>query len=93
MEATLIDDLIEKCDYTIQKRLTTDEKDPTDLLKLAKRCQRIKFAIKNFKQNKALYDRELARKNKRSVSWNKVIINSYGNTAAPAQVNSNLTTP
>ena len=89
LEATLIDDLIKKCDYTIQERLATGKKNPTDLLKLAKHCQRIKFAIKNLEQNKKLYRRELMQKNKRFVSQNKIIISTLVSSVALMQANFN----
>ena len=41
-EETLIDDLIEKRHHSIQRYLVDGDKDLTNLLQLAKRCQRIK---------------------------------------------------
>ena len=60
----LIDNLVKKSHHSIQLQLATGNKNPTDLHKLIKRCQRIKFKIKNLEQNKALCNRELACKNK-----------------------------
>ena len=92
-KATLIDDLIKKCNYTIQEKLAIGEENFTDLLKLAKCYQRIEFAIKSLEQNNGLYERELAQRNNRLVSQSKIIVDSPGSSAALAQGNSNLTTP
>ena len=90
MKATLIDDLIEKCHYSIQYKLAIDKKDPTNLLDLAKPCQRIEFAIKSLEQNKALYLRNSVWNN-RPISQNKIIVDSSGSSAAPVPTNHNPT--
>lgn len=51
-EETLIDDLSDKCHYSIQRQLATGEEDPTDLVQLAKRCQRIEQALKKADRSK-----------------------------------------
>ena len=60
---TLIDDLVEKCRYTIQQQLATGEEDPTSLNQLAKRCQRIELSLKKVGRNK------LAQEVCRSEDW------------------------
>ena len=87
LEATLIDDLIEKCHHLIQYKLATGKKNPTNLLELAKCCQRIEFGIKSVERNKALYGKKLARKYKGPVNANMVITISLGSNAAPAPAN------
>lgn len=61
-EETLIDDFIEKYHYTIQQQLATGEEEPTSVIQLAKRCQRIELSLKKGCRNKIAQERYSARK-------------------------------
>ena len=92
LEATLIDDLIEKSHHSIQLQLATGDEDPTDLIQLAKRCQRIKQQLKSVDRaqfvEKQCVKKNAIWRNKKPV-FNKAIVNVSVNSAAPMQANWN----
>ena len=93
-EEIKISDLIQKSHHSIQHKLATGEEEPTNLLQLAKRCQRIEQSLKEVNRSKYVQDRnaerEAAQKNNGSKS-NRTIVNSPTTSAAPMQANFNLT--
>ena len=97
-DETLIDDLIEKCNYSIKKQLASGEEHPTDLLELARRCQRIEQQLKSADRTKFVQDRnaerDAARRNNRNngPGSNKAIVSAPGSSAAPQVANTNPTT-
>lgn len=60
-DETLIDDVIEKCHVSIQRHLVAGEEDPTDLLQLATRCQRIEQGLKKVERSQFVHDRNAER--------------------------------
>ena len=92
-EETLLDDLIEKCHHCIQRHLVDGSEDPTDLLHLAKRCQRIEQALKEANLSKLVQDR-IAERNatrRNNGSARQSIVNAP-TSAAPHVANPNPTT-
>ena len=51
-EKTKISDLIQKSHHLIQHKLATGEEEPTNLVQLARRCQKIKQALKEANRSK-----------------------------------------
>ena len=90
-EETLIDDLIEKCHHSIQRHLVDGEEDPTNLLQLAKRCQRIEQRLKKVDWSQLVQDRiaERSATRRNNGSNRQPIVNAPA--AAPAPANSNST--
>ena len=89
LNETLINDLIKKCNYSIKNQLANKDSHPTNLLELAKRCQRIEQQLKSADCTKLLQDRNVeqdaARKN--GLKPNKAIISVFGSSASLAQAN------
>ena len=83
----------------IKKQLAIREKHSTNLLELAKRCQRIEQQLKSADRTKFVQDQnaeqETARKNNRSrnneLRSNKGIVSASGSNAAPLPPNLNPT--
>ena len=90
----LIDNLIEKCNYSIKKQLTNREQHLTDFLALVKHCQQIKQQLKSadctkFVQDKTI-ERDATKKNNRLRFSNKTIVNLPSISTVSLQANSNL---
>ena len=94
-DGTLIADLIEKSSPAIQRQLSTGGAQPTNLLELAQRCQRIENQLKMANRAQLIQDRNAERTSRRDNRNNgnnatrQPIVNSSAAVQAPA--NSNLT--
>lgn len=86
-EETLIDDLIEKSHYKIKQQLATGEEDPTNLVQLAKRCQRIEQSLKTVTRDKALHEKSMARRNAAPTNRNEAVtVTTPNNTTSSFRV-------
>ena len=56
-EEMKISDLIQKLHHSIQHKLATGEEEPTNLVQLARRCQRIEQTLKEANRSKLVQDR------------------------------------
>ena len=94
-DGTLIANLIEKLSASIQRQLSTGGVQPTDLLELAQRCQRIENQLKMANRAQLIQDQNAERTSRRDNRNNEnnatqqPIVNSPA--AVPASANSNLT--
>ena len=91
-EETKISDLIQKLHHSIQHKLATGEEEPTNLVQLARCCQRIEQALKEANRSKLVQDwiaeqNATRRNNENNGSNRQPIVNSPA--AAPAPANSN----
>ena len=88
-EETKISDLIQKSHHSIQHKLATGEEEQTNLVQLARRCQRIKQALKEANCSKLVQDRiaeqNAARKN--NGPTRQPIVNTSTSAALPANFN------
>ena len=84
-EETKISDLIQKSHHTIQHKLATRDEEPTNLVQLARRCQRIEQVLKELNRSKLVQDRIAKRATRRNNGYNgkQAIVNPPATSAAP----------
>ena len=90
----MIDDLIEKSHHSIQLQLATGNEDSTDLIKLARHCQRIEHQLKSVDCAQFMEDQNAKQKVTRrnnGLEPNKAIVSALISSAAPVPANLNPT--
>ena len=93
-EETKISNLIQKSHHTIQHKLATGDEEPTNLVQLARRCQRIEQALKEANCSKLVQDWIVKRATHKNNGYNRkqAIVNPPAGTSAAPPANPNSTT-